>query len=132
MVSPAVLLGGVAVGIDEVFVDVIDPRRVVRVVVSELDVPLHPAVVDHAVMGPEHGIQRRAAGDHGLSYRHLHEVVRCAFDLCAEGEEVVVPKMGFSSMSLTADRVVMSVELRARKSVLAGSRNAGLMTGFWF
>src|SRR5574337_748104 len=43
----------VTVAVDEVVPPGIDPGRVIRIVVVQLDVPFGPAVVDHAVMRPE-------------------------------------------------------------------------------
>ncbi len=48
----------ITVGIDEVTVIVTDPGAVVGVVHIELDVPLGPAVIDHAVVHPEERIAR--------------------------------------------------------------------------
>ena len=67
-----------------------DPRRVIRVVVFELNIPFRPAVVHHAVMIPEYRIERGTAGSHNAADKSVYGVVRCAFYLRTKRIEVVV------------------------------------------
>ena len=72
----------------------IDPCRVIRIVIVQIDIPFRPAIIDHTVVRPENRVQRRAPAAHDPSGVTMHSIVGRAFDLLAEGEEVRVPENG--------------------------------------